>query len=282
MSSSEKLGNRDILPELMETYRRLRAKTPLIHYLTNYVTANDCANITLAAGASPVMASAREEVEEIVSLAGALVLNIGTISSEAGEAMLAAGKKAASLGIPVILDPVGVGASSLRTAVARRILDQVPVSVIRGNMSEIKVLAGCSEGIRGVDSTAGDTGGQQAAAALARRFRCVVAVTGKTDMIVRGGETCRIDNGDSWLAGVTGTGCMATALTGCCCGAGGDPFFGAVTGVAMMGIAGEMAKQSLRPEDGSGTFRVRLFDAISRFTPETFRQYGKISYRREA
>jgi hydroxyethylthiazole kinase len=267
----------DLLRKAADTLAEVRAKNPLVHHLTNYVTANDCANMTLAIGASPVMASDPAEAEDMVCAAAALVLNIGTLDSRCLDVMLAAGKKAASLGIPVILDPVGVGATPFRTASAERIIREVPLAVIRGNMAEIRQLTGLEANIKGVDSASGDSDGQSVAQSLSRQLGCVVAITGKTDIVAWRHAVCRIGNGHPLLARVTGTGCMATSLIGCCLGAADGPFIAAITGIMAMGIAGELAQASLRPEDGIGTFRMRLFDAVGNMRPEHVMRHGKIS-----
>lgn len=256
---------------------RLKEKKPLVHHITNYVTVNDCANMTLAIGASPVMAEDIDEVEEMVSFASALVINMGTLNSRTIPSMLAAGKKARQKGIPIIFDPVGVGATRLRTETADKIIHEVCPAVIRGNMSEIKIIAGLAESIKGVDSVASIEDGQEVAQELSRKLNCIVAITGKEDIIAQGDKVLRIHNGHSLLAQVTGTGCMATSLIGCFCGAAEDWFTGAAAGIMTMGLAGEFAQQSLQPNEGIGTFRTRLFDAVSMMTKESFSKYGKIS-----
>lgn len=265
----------DVLQTVAETLAAVKAKRPLIHHITNYVTVNDCANMTLAIGASPVMASDVGEVEDMVALASALVLNIGTLDSRSVTAMLTAGKKATELGKPVVFDPVGAGATPYRTRTAYQILEEVGVSVLRGNLSEIKTIYGLAADTRGVDSVADDADAEEVATALAGRLGCIVAVTGKTDVVTDGNRVCRIDNGHPLLAGVTGTGCMATSLVGSCCGVA-EPFVGAVAGIMVMGVAGELAQEALRPGDGIGTFRVRLFDAVSNMTPAMVVQAGKL------
>jgi hydroxyethylthiazole kinase len=266
----------ELLQEIAATLDAVKAQKPLVHHLTNYVTANDSANITLAFGASPVMASDPGEATDMVAKAAALVLNIGTLSAAAVDTMVATGIRAGELGVPVILDPVGAGATSARTDSAGRIIRETRPAVVRGNAAEIKTVAGLSAAIRGVDSAADETDGEAVAAGLARQLGCVVALTGQTDIVAGGGRVCRIANGHPWLARVTGTGCMATSLIGCCLGAGADPYVGAVTGLTVMGVAGELAHRSLRPEDGIGTFRVRLFDAVFNLTPELLLRYAKI------
>jgi len=268
----------EILQEVSASLVKIKNKKPLVHHITNYVTVNDCANITLAIGASPVMADDIEEVEEMVSYAAALVLNIGTLNSRSIASMLAVGKKAKANGIPIVFDPVGVGATALRTATAKRIVEEVAPSVIRGNMSEIKLIAGMNANIKGVDSIADEVDGEQVARRLSQKLGCVIAITGKQDIIAQGELVCRIDNGHPLLSQVTGTGCMATSLTACYCGATDDWFTGAVAGVMTMGLAGELAQQSLQPGEGIGTFRMRLFDAVSFMTPEVIKKGGKVTY----
>lgn len=263
---------------MIRSMKEIRKERPLIHQITNFVTANDCANVTLAIGASPVMASDPGEVEEMVSHARALVLNIGTLQGCSLEAMLLAGKKAVSLGIPVIFDPVGAGATKMRTAAAEKIIKEVPLTVIRGNMSEIKVLAGFSEGIKGVDSIAGYDGAQELAGMLSRQLNTVIAVTGPVDIIASGDSVSCTHNGHPLMASITGTGCMATALIGSFA-AVTSPYIAALSGIAVMGIAGEVAQKLLRTEQGEGLgfYRVRLIDAISSMTPERMEDYVRIS-----
>lgn len=267
----------ELLQKVAETVIQIKGKRPLVHHITNYVTANDCANITLAVGASPVMASDLAEAEDMVQLASSLVLNIGTLNSHSVAAMLAAGKKAIFRGIPVVFDPVGAGATPYRTTTAQQIISEVRPTVIRGNMSEIKTLLGLNVQTKGVDSIADEVDGVAVARALADRLGCVVAITGKTDIVAGKNRICLIDNGHPLLAGVTGTGCMATSLVGAGCAGADDPFVGAVTGIVMMGIAGEMAQKSLQPGEGIGTFRIRLFDAISQMTQDVILREGKVS-----
>jgi len=267
----------EILQSIADNLRRIKAKKPLIHHITNYVTVNDCANMTLAIGASPVMAEDIGEVEEMVSFASALVLNMGTLNSRTIESMLVAGKKARLMGIPVIFDPVGVGATTLRRVTAEKIIREVCPSVIRGNMSEIKIIAGLQERIKGVDSVASTEDGEQVAQELSDKLASVIAITGKLDIIALGNRLVRIDNGHPMLSQVTGTGCMATSLIGCFCGVTADCFAGAVAGVMTMGLAGEIAQRSLQGAEGIGTFRMRLFDSVSTMMPEIFMEAGKVS-----
>lgn len=256
----------------------VKEKNPLVHHITNYVTVNDCANIVLAIGGSPVMADDREEAAEMVGFASALVLNIGTLNSRTIESMLIAGLRAKELGVPVILDPVGVGATKLRTNTAETLIRELKPEVIRGNMSEIKVLAGLDVAIKGVDSLADEQDSAVIAKKLASELGSVIAITGKTDVVSDGSQVCLLNNGHRILGDVTGTGCMTTSLVGSFCGATKDYFTGAVAGIISMGLAGELAHASLRHGEGIGTFRARLFDSIYNLTPDILAKEGKITY----
>src|SRR5207253_2889906 len=198
-------------PSPGQTLREVRERKPLVHQITNYVVMNETANATLALGALPVMAHAREEVEEMVALAGALVINIGTLSPHWVEAMLTAGKAANARGTPVVLDPVGAGATSYRTETARRILGEVEVTVLRGNAGEVATLVGVEAEVRGVESIG--TGGEPAelARAAARKLGLVASVTGAVDHVSDGETVLAVANGHELLGAVSGTGCMSSA-----------------------------------------------------------------------
>lgn len=271
----------DLQQEIAQSIVQVRAKKPLIHHLTNYVTVNDCANITLAIGASPVMANDINEVEEMISYAAALVLNMGAINPGMAAAMLATGKKAKILGIPIVFDPVGVGATSFRMEIARRILGEVKPDVIKGNAAEIKSLAGRRHGTKGVDSTADESDIETVAFELADRLNCIVAVTGKKDIIVSSSESCLVENGHEMLANVTGTGCMATSLIASFCGAVPNYFTAAIAGITVMGVAGEIAHESLNSTEGTGTFKIRLFDVVSTLTEAKFNERARLSFSKE-
>lgn len=266
----------NIQEKLAAALSAVKEKSPLVHHLTNYVTVNDCANIVIAIGASPVMADELAEVEEMVSIASALVLNIGTLNSRTIESMLTAGKKAKSLNIPIILDPVGVGATTLRTKTAQQIIDEVHPTVIRGNMSEIKVLAGLQVETKGVDSVASEENAEVIAKKLASEWNCIVAITGKRDIVSDGKQVCRIDNGHRMLADVSGTGCMSTSLIGSYCGANQDYLIATTAGIVSLGLAGELAQQSLTPKEGIGTFKMRLLDSTYNLTPESLAKGSKV------
>lgn len=252
---------------------KVRQEKPLIHHITNYVTVNDCANITLAIGASPIMADDIEEVQAITSIAQALVLNMGTLNKRTVASMAAAGEKANEIKIPVVLDPVGVGASKLRNDTVQTLSERIKFSVIRGNMSEIRYLAGASANTKGVDVsetdlTDGLDGGIKIAEQLARKYECVVAITGATDIITDGTQTIFIENGHQMLSDITGTGCMCTSLIGSFCGVTSDCFLAAVSGILSMGIAGEIAFEEAG-QKGLGSCHVAIIDEISNLSKET-------------
>jgi hydroxyethylthiazole kinase len=257
------------------TLRTLREGKPLVHQITNYVVMNETANVTLAVGALPVMAHAREEVEEMVALAGALVLNIGTLSPHWVDAMLAAGKAANAGGIPVVLDPVGAGATSYRTNTARRILDEVRVAVVRGNQGEVATLVGVEAEVRGVESI--DIGGDPAdlARAAARNLGVVASVTGRVDHVSDGESSLSVANGHELLTTVTGTGCMSSTITGCFLAVKRDaPLEAAAEALAAFGVAAENAARDAR---GPGSFHVGLYDALAALEPETLDAQAKIT-----
>ena len=243
----------------------IRERRPLVHQITNYVVMNETANATLALGALPVMAHAPQEVEEMASAASALVLNIGTLSDGWVEAMLLAGRAANAAGVPVVLDPVGAGATSYRTEVSRRLLEQLEVAVVRGNSAEVATLAGQAAEIRGVESL-GDGGGPEAAREAARTLGCVVAVTGAVDHVSDGETVNAVANGHELLGTVTGTGCMATAITGCFLAVQPDPLQAATEALVAFGAAGEDAAREAK---GPGSFHTALYDALYRLEPET-------------
>ncbi len=258
-----------------QTLRELRKRKPLVHQITNYVVMNQTANATLALGALPVMAHAREEVEEMVALAGALVLNIGTLSPQWVDAMLLAGKAANEHGIPVVLDPVGAGATGYRTETARRLLDEVKVAVLRGNQGEVATLVGVEAEVRGVESIG--AGGEPAdlARTAARNLGLVAAVTGPVDHVSDGDRVLAVANGHELLAAVTGTGCMSSAITGCFLAVAPDkPLEAAAAALAAFGVAGEDAA---RHAEGPGSFHVGLYDALAALEPETLDMRARIA-----
>jgi hydroxyethylthiazole kinase len=255
---------------------RIAEVHPLIHQLTNVVTVNDCANITLTCGASPVMADAPEEAAEMAAASDAVVINIGTLRQDQLEAMAKAGESANKRGVPVVLDPVGAGATRLRLEAVDRLLKRVRFSVIRGNSSEIGTLCGRRSG-RGVDANLEDLDSHLPSfRSLAKNLQAVIAVSGPVDYVTDGEREAYVENGTPLLTRVTGTGCMLTAVIGCCLGAGIEPFHAAILSLAAVGIAGEKAEASLSETEGIGTFRIRFFDEMFRMNSNTLEQDGKV------
>ncbi len=241
-----------------EVLHRIREERPLVHHITNYVTVNLVANVTLSTGALPVMAHAHEEVGEMASLASALVLNIGTLDPGQIEAMILAGSRANERGIPVILDPVGAGATTLRTRAAERILSDLEVSAVCGNAGEVATLAGLSAEVRGVESLSGDA--RAAAEKAASTLGVTVAATGETDYVSDGRRTLAVENGHLLMGRIVGSGCASTAVVGCFAAAGGADPETVSEALAYFGRAGEVAAEKA---EGPGTFEPRLLDALA-------------------
>jgi len=249
------------------TLRTMREQKPLVHQITNYVVMNETANATLALGALPVMAHAGEEVEEMARIASSLVLNIGTLSSHWIEAMLLAGGVATVRGIPVVLDPVGAGATEFRTSTSRRILDLVGVTVLRGNAGEVATLVGAAAEVRGVESMTAGVDVAELARTAARQLGVIASVTGPVDHVSDGERVLAVANGHPLLATVTGTGCMSSALTGCFLAAKPDePLEAAAEALAAFGVAAEDAADGA---GGPGTFHARLYDALYALDPDS-------------
>ena len=260
--------------EFGEILRAVRQKKPLVQCITNFVTVNDCANIILAAGGSPTMASHPMEVEEAVRQVEALVCNLGAIDGV--DAMVLAGKEANRLGTPVILDPVGAGGTQLRRDAVKRLLEEVHFTAIRGNASEIRYLAGQQATGSGVDVSSLDEiteanleAAVSMAAELSRKLGTIIAISGKIDVISNGKDICVLRNGCAAMARVTGSGCMLTSLIGAFCGAWNEPFQAACAAMAAMGISGELADaKRIRNGTGNATFRNDLIDAVFNLTEE--------------
>lgn len=262
---------------LKEYLKQVRTTTPLVHNITNYVTVNDCANILIACGGAPIMADDLDDAVEITAICGGLNLNIGTLNSRTIPTMFASGKKAAELGHPILLDPVGAGASTLRTKTASDLADQLPLTVIRGNLSEIKTLATGSGGARGVDAAIADVINEDTldgiitfAQDYAKRSGAIIAITGATDLVTTADQACVIKNGDPMMASITSSGCMLSAMTTAYLTANpNDPFMATVAAICAMGVCGEIAKAALLPGEGNATFRNRLIDAVYNLTGDT-------------
>lgn len=250
---------------LNQALQEVRTKKPLIHHITNYVTVNDCANVTLAIGASPIMADAIEEVAEITSIASGLVLNIGTLNERTVDSMQMAGQKANEVGIPVVFDPVGAGASNFRNQTTKTLLSTVKFSVIRGNLSEIRYITGLSSNTKGVDASDLDMGDGleaiiQIAKNCAKQYEAAIAITGATDVISNGTTTYCIENGDPKLSKISGTGCMCNSLIASYVAATNDTLIGTLAGVLTMGLAGELAAKEYH---GTGSYHMNIMDKIS-------------------
>ena len=253
-----------------EQFANVRTKSPLIHNITNYVTVNDCANMVLACGASPIMADDAAEVEDITTICGGLNINIGTLNSRTITSMLLAGKKANLLGHPVVLDPVGAGASALRTETAYRLLDEVRFTVIRGNISEVKTLASGAGTTKGVDADVADRvteenldGAVAFAKAFAAKTGAVVAITGAIDIVADGAKAYCIRNGHPMMSAITGTGCQLSGMMTAFVVANPDnKLEAAAAAVCAMGLAGEIGWSRMAEGDGNSTYRNRIIDAI--------------------
>ena len=258
-------GNSQFQPKriqvLWEYFERIRTEQPLVHNITNYVVMNTTANALLAVGASPVMAHAIEEVEEMVGLARSLVINIGTLSPPWIQAMLQAGRIARRRGIPIILDPVGCGATRFRSDAALELIHETAPTIIRGNASEIRALADRTTGQKGVDSCHSTDEIVREAQRLSASTGSVISVSGPVDLIVDGQRVVRMANGHQLMSRVTGMGCTASALTGAFAAVHPHPIDAAVHAMAAMGIAGEMAAER---SAGPGSFQMHFLDALQR------------------
>lgn len=258
-----------------EALKQVRATCPLVHCITNYVTVNDCANALLGIGGSPIMSDEPDDAAQITRICGGLDLNIGTLNSRSIAGMHAAGKVAGELGHKILLDPVGAGASDLRTGTASDLLDELPVTVLRGNMSEVKAVAGAAAAARGVDANPDDAVTDENLAdsaafvrSLAAKAGCVVAVTGAIDLIADADSAYAVRNGVAVMGKVTGTGCMLSAITPAFLVAHADALEAAVAAVSAMGLAGQVAASRMGELDGNGSFRTYLLDALYNMTPE--------------
>lgn len=253
-----------------EIINKIRANKPVVHLISNYVTAESVADVTLAAGASPVMADEPEEMEEIVLGADALVINLGTINYNRMISMERAATVAKDKGIPVVLDPVGVMSSSLRLEFALKLLEQGFISIVRGNHSEIKAIVTEELKGKGVDSLEQGEDAQAEALKLAQeganKYGCVFAVTGVADSITDGKRAVVLNNGHPMLKDITGAGCMTSALIGACAAVSEDMLVAAACGIVILGQGAELAANFLDKKDGPGMFKVRLMDGVYHVT----------------
>lgn len=273
---------------LKNMIENVREKSPLIHCITNYVTVNDCANILLACGSSPIMSDDISEVEEITSICSGLDINIGTLNQNTIPSMFLAGKKANELHHPVILDPVGAGASKLRTDTSKKLLDEVKFNVIRGNISEIKTLALGGGTTKGVDADVADTVTDETidsvitfAKAFAQNTSAVIAITGAIDLVCDANKAYVIFNGHTMMSRITGSGCMLTAMTAAYIAANSEhPLEAAAASVCAMGICGELAYQKLeKTGGGNSTYRNYLIDEICNLTAAKLEEGAKYEVR---
>ena len=268
-------------------FENVRKTCPLIHNITNYVTVNDCANIIIACGGAPIMADDRAEVSEITSLCAGLNINIGTLNSRTITSMLIAGRRANELHHPVVLDPVGAGASRLRTDTALRLLEEVQFAVIRGNISEIKTLASGSGTTKGVDADVSDRVTEENldeavnfAKAFSAKTGSVVAITGAIDLVADEKTAYCIRNGHPMMSSITGTGCQLSAMTAAFVTANpSHPLEAAAAAVCAMGCAGQIAHDRLTPMDGNATYRNYIIDAIYNMTPEMLKEGARYEVR---
>lgn len=256
-----------------ENLKKLREKKPLVHNITNFVVMNYTANILLAIGASPVMSHAQEEVEEMVSLASALVLNIGTLTPDWIESMVRAGKKANKFNIPIILDPVGSGATSLRTESVRRLIKELSIKVIRGNASEVLSIVRRESGTKGVDSVHSVDDASETALAIAQELGITLVITGEVDLITDGERTLRVYNGHRMMGVLTGTGCAATAIIAAFLTVDNDPVTASATALAYFGLAGEIGAKI---SQGPGSFMTASLDALYNIDEEALKEGAKI------
>lgn len=278
---------------LKNSLEAVRETTPLVHCITNYVTVNDCANALLACGGSPIMSDEPLDVVDITTICGGLVLNIGTLNVNTIEAMKIAGQKASELNHPIILDPVGAGASALRTQTASALLDELNIGVIRGNMSEIKALAGSSHSTRGVDVNPDDVVTEENlvenakfAQELSVKTKAIIAITGAIDIVANSSKAYAIRNGSPLMGKITGTGCMLSCVIGAYAVASGilagqeaseGLLDAVVAAIVHEGYAGEIAAKRMSPIDGNGSFRTYLLDAICNMSGDSIEGGAKVS-----
>ncbi len=272
---------------MKEMLRNVKEKSPLVHNITNYVTVNDCANILLACGGSPIMSDDAAEVEEITAICGGLNINIGTLNQQTIPSMFLAGKKANAVGHPVLLDPVGAGASALRTQTAYRLLDEVKFSVIRGNISEIKTLALGECTTKGVDADVADAITEESlegAIAFAKKFAektgAIIAISGAIDIVADAKTAYVIRNGHPIMSQITGAGCMLSALTTAYLVANPEePLKAAAAAFCVMGLCGEIGVKRMGKADGNSSFRNYLIDAVYNLDENTLAQGARYEVR---
>lgn len=263
--------------DLWQDVLAVRVNAPLVHSITNFVVMNFNANVLLALGASPVMAHAREEVADMANIAGALVLNIGTLEPDWIEAMKIAHTRAHARGIPVVLDPVGAGATPYRNQSLSELIANAPPSIIRGNASEIMSVAGLATATRGVDSSVGSNQALDSAQILAQKINGVVCVSGATDYVLDAqGRAAHLNNGHVWMTKVTGVGCSASAMIGAFAAVQSDLWRATLAAMAYLGVVGEVAYEQAQ-NDGVGTYQMRLLNGLQLLDEATFVQRLKLN-----
>src|SRR3989344_9094642 len=261
---------------ISETFEKVRHNKPLVHHITNWVTIYDCANMTRAFGALPVMAHAKEESGDMAAIASSLVLNIGTLTPELIDSMIIAGKSANKKGIPVVLDAVGVGATKLRDNEALRLLKEIRIDIIKGNSSEIAKLAGMNVTTRGVESTKVDADLNAVAKILADKYRCTVVITGKQDIVTDGKKVYIISNGHAMMGSMVGTGCMAASIIGAFAGVEKNYAKAAACALACYGIAGELAAAK---SQGPGSFHEHFYDEVYNLNSDKIEKMANVEER---
>jgi hydroxyethylthiazole kinase len=267
------MHNASLLDSLAESLSQVRRQSPLVHNITNYVVMNNTANALLAVGASPVMAHALPEVPEMTRLSGALVLNIGTLNDEWIAAMSAALETAKAATKPVVLDPVGAGATSYRTEQVQRLLAIHPPTLLRGNASEVMALVDARRLTKGVDSQDASEAALAAAQALHAQYGCVVCISGNPDLIVGGENLLKVFNGHPLMTRVTGLGCTASALCGAFLAVTAEPTMAVAAAMAALGLAGERAEAQAQ---GPGSLQLHLLDQLYQLTPDDVRTHGRV------
>ncbi len=269
---------------LKECWKNVQDRTPLVHNITNYVTVNDVANVLLACGGSPIMSDEPEDVEDITAICGGLNINIGTLNQSSIQAMFLAGRKANQLGHPVLLDPVGTGASRLRTGTANRLVKEIKLTAIRGNISEIKTIAFGQGTTKGVDADVADAVTEESLPAavafaknLAKRLDTIIVITGAIDIVADAGTAYVIRNGRPEMGRITGTGCQLSGLLTAYLTANPEQLLeAAASAVVLMGVAGEIGWENMLPGDGNSTYRNRIIDAIFNMDAETLENRAKV------
>ncbi len=263
-------------PKIMDIasiLEKVRERKPLIHHITNWVTIYDCANIVKVFGGSPVMAHAKEEAAEMASIASALVLNIGTLTTELVEAMKIAARAANAKKITVVLDVCGAGATKFRDEKSFELLDEIRVGIIKGNASEVARIAGEKVMTKGVDSSEVEKDLLEIAQNLARARDCTVVITGAEDIVADKNKICVVKNGNEMMGKIVGTGCMATSLIGTFAAVEKDIVSAASAALACFGIAAELAAEKSK---GAGSFKESLFDSASTLTGEQVKSMARV------